>query len=123
MDVGRAQTAVFAQILYEQIEANVIRAYARACTAGQFGLTHSRTCATDVFSTLSVGACRVAALRDDVRVRRGVPAAVPALRWVDADSIAFITNSADIREILGHIGVDSEPPHIFPARRFVAPNP
>ena len=30
--------------------------------------------------------------------------------------IAFITNSADIRQILEHIGVDSEPPHIAPAR-------
>ena len=30
--------------------------------------------------------------------------------------IAFITHSADIRQILGHIGVDSQPPHITPAR-------
>lgn len=30
--------------------------------------------------------------------------------------IAFITHSADIRHILNHIGVDSEPPHIAPAR-------
>jgi len=30
--------------------------------------------------------------------------------------IAFITHSADIRHILDHIGVDSEPPHIAPAR-------
>jgi len=30
--------------------------------------------------------------------------------------IAFITHSADIRQILDHIGVDSEPPHITPAR-------
>ena len=30
--------------------------------------------------------------------------------------IAFITHSADIRQILEHIGVDSEPPHISPAR-------
>ena len=30
--------------------------------------------------------------------------------------IAFITHSADIRQILDHIGVDSEPPHISPAR-------
>ena len=30
--------------------------------------------------------------------------------------IAFITHSADIRQILEHIGVDSEPPHITPAR-------
>ena len=30
--------------------------------------------------------------------------------------IAFITHSADIRKILDHIGVDSEPPHIAPAR-------
>ena len=30
--------------------------------------------------------------------------------------IAFITYSADIRQILDHIGVESEPPHICPAR-------
>ena len=30
--------------------------------------------------------------------------------------IAFITHSADIRPILDHIGVDSQPPHIAPAR-------
>ena len=30
--------------------------------------------------------------------------------------IAFITHSADIRHILDHIGVDSELPHIAPAR-------
>jgi len=30
--------------------------------------------------------------------------------------IAFITHSADIRQILDHIGVDSQPPHIVPAR-------
>ncbi len=30
--------------------------------------------------------------------------------------IAFITHSADIRQILEHIGVESEPPHITPAR-------
>lgn len=30
--------------------------------------------------------------------------------------IAFITHSADIRRILNHIGVDSEPPRITPAR-------
>jgi hypothetical protein len=30
--------------------------------------------------------------------------------------IAFITHSADIRQILDHIGVDSEPSHITPAR-------
>src|SRR5450830_190557 len=30
--------------------------------------------------------------------------------------IAFITHSADIRQILEHIGVDCEPPHITPAR-------
>jgi len=30
--------------------------------------------------------------------------------------IAFITHSADIRQILDHIGVDSEPPRISPAR-------
>jgi hypothetical protein len=29
--------------------------------------------------------------------------------------IAFITHSADIRQILDHIGVDSQPPHISPA--------
>jgi hypothetical protein len=31
--------------------------------------------------------------------------------------IAFITHSADTRQILEHIGVDSEPPRIAPARR------
>ncbi len=30
--------------------------------------------------------------------------------------IAFITHSADIRQILNHIGVESEPAHITPAR-------
>ena len=30
--------------------------------------------------------------------------------------IAFITHSADIRHIPDHIAVDSEPPHIAPAR-------
>jgi hypothetical protein len=30
--------------------------------------------------------------------------------------IAFITHSADIRQILGHIRVESEPPKISPAR-------
>ena len=30
--------------------------------------------------------------------------------------IAFITEGAQIRRILDHIGVDSEPPHISPAR-------
>jgi hypothetical protein len=30
--------------------------------------------------------------------------------------IAFITHRADIRKILDHIGVDSEPPHIPPVR-------
>lgn len=30
--------------------------------------------------------------------------------------IAFITYSADIRQILEHIGVEPEPPHITPAR-------
>jgi hypothetical protein len=30
--------------------------------------------------------------------------------------IAFITHSADIRQILEHIGTDSQPPHISPAR-------
>jgi len=30
--------------------------------------------------------------------------------------IAFITHNADIGQILNHIGVDSQPPHIAPAR-------
>ena len=30
--------------------------------------------------------------------------------------IAFITEGAQIRKILEYIGVDSEPPHISPAR-------
>ena len=33
-----------------------------------------------------------------------------------ANSIAFITHSADIRQMLDHIGVQSEPPNIAPAR-------
>ena len=31
--------------------------------------------------------------------------------------IAFITSGAEVRKILEHIGVDSEPPRISPARR------
>jgi hypothetical protein len=34
----------------------------------------------------------------------------------DANSIAFMTHSAEIRQILEHIGVDSEPPRLSPAR-------
>ena len=30
--------------------------------------------------------------------------------------IAFITEGTQIRRVLDHIGVDSEPPHISPAR-------
>jgi hypothetical protein len=30
--------------------------------------------------------------------------------------IAFITHCADILQILNHIGVESDPPHISPAR-------
>ncbi len=30
--------------------------------------------------------------------------------------ITFITNGAEVRKILEHIGVDCEPPHITPAR-------
>jgi hypothetical protein len=30
--------------------------------------------------------------------------------------IAFITHSVDIRQMLDHIGVDSEPPRLSPAR-------
>ncbi len=30
--------------------------------------------------------------------------------------ITFITHSSDIRQILEHIGADSEPPHITPSR-------
>jgi hypothetical protein len=33
----------------------------------------------------------------------------------DANSTAFMTHSAEIRQILGHIGVDSEPPRLSPA--------
>lgn len=29
--------------------------------------------------------------------------------------IAFITHSADVRQVLDHIGVNSKPPHIAPA--------
>ena len=47
---------------------------------------------------------------------RGVPAAVPAVWWADANSIAFIMHSADIRQMLDHIGVQSEPPCLSPAR-------
>ena len=36
--------------------------------------------------------------------------------WWHMRIIAFITHSADIRQILDHIGVESEPPKISPAR-------
>ena len=35
---------------------------------------------------------------------------------VNASSIAFITHSADIRQILDHIGAESEPPRLSAAR-------
>jgi hypothetical protein len=47
---------------------------------------------------------------------RGVPAFMPTMWWPDANSIAFITHSAQIRQILDHIGVNSEPPRLSPAR-------
>jgi hypothetical protein len=40
---------------------------------------------------------------------------VPDVRWADG-LIAFITEGTQIRKILEHIGVDSEPPHIALAR-------
>lgn len=39
-----------------------------------------------------------------------------AVRRANANSIAFITHSADIRQMLEHIGVQSEPPCISPPR-------
>jgi hypothetical protein len=47
---------------------------------------------------------------------RGVPAAVPNVWWADAPDRFSITEGVQIRKILDHIGVDSEPPHISPAR-------
>lgn len=41
---------------------------------------------------------------------------MPTVRRANANSIAFITHSAEIRQILDHIGVDSEPPRLSPAR-------
>ena len=41
---------------------------------------------------------------------------MPHLWGANANSIAFITNSVDIRQILEHIGADAEPPRIKPAR-------
>jgi len=46
---------------------------------------------------------------------RSVPFVVP-LCGGQMRIIAFIAHSADIRHILEHIGVDSEPPRIKPAR-------
>jgi DNA-binding transcriptional LysR family regulator len=47
--------------------------------------------------------------------RIGSVAAVPHVRWTD-EAHRVITHSVDIRQILGHIGVESEPPKISPAR-------
>jgi hypothetical protein len=47
---------------------------------------------------------------------QGLPAAVPHVWRADANSITFITHSAASRQILDHIGVESEPPNIAPAR-------
>jgi len=41
---------------------------------------------------------------------------VPELWWADAPDRLSITHNADIGHLLDHIGVDSEPPHISPAR-------
>jgi hypothetical protein len=44
---------------------------------------------------------------------------LPLLRPICCEQmriIAFITHSADIQQILDHIGVDCEPPRIAPAR-------
>jgi hypothetical protein len=46
---------------------------------------------------------------------RGVAAAVPICGG-QMRLIAFIPHCADIGQILDHIGVESEPPHITPAR-------
>ena len=40
---------------------------------------------------------------------------MPAVRWANAQ-IAFITHSAEIRQLLDHIGVASAPRRISPAR-------
>ena len=41
---------------------------------------------------------------------------MPHLRWANANSIAFITHSADIRHMLVSLGVQAEPPNVAPAR-------
>jgi hypothetical protein len=46
---------------------------------------------------------------------RGVPLLCPMCGG-QMRIIAFITHSAEIRHILDHIGAESEPPHISPAR-------
>ena len=51
-----------------------------------------------------------------VRKNLGVAAVPGSMCGGQMRIIAFITHSADIRQILDHIGVESEPPHIPPAR-------
>ena len=64
--------------------------------------TEARTCDTQmVENALTVGGV-------DRPHLQSVPAAMRL--------IAFITEGTQIRKILDHIGVDSEPPHIAPAR-------
>lgn len=49
------------------------------------------------------------------RIYKVLPLWCPLCGW-QMRIIAFITHRADIRHILEHIGVQSEPPHITPAR-------
>jgi hypothetical protein len=46
---------------------------------------------------------------------QGVSTATPTVRRPDANSITFITHSADIWRMLNHIEVQSESPHISQA--------
>ena len=43
--------------------------------------------------------------------------ALPYVRWADVPDYVHYRGHARIRRILDHFGVDSEPPHISPARR------
>jgi hypothetical protein len=49
------------------------------------------------------------------RIYEVFPLLCPIYGW-QMRIIAFITYSADIRQILDHIGVETEPPRITPAR-------
>jgi hypothetical protein len=85
--------------------------------SGQYDSHRARTCASPTLTrALPVGST-------DHPHLRGVPAAVPAVlcplydahcAMPDANSTAFMTHSVEIRQIQGHIGVDSEPPILLP---------